>query len=75
MRNSKSVENTTSRKLDLLPFPGEGKEIPTLLGHLKRGRSKVSAQLFLRSPTEVSLSNHMRMETDPISKTLRFLII
>jgi hypothetical protein len=30
-------ENTTFRELDLLPFSGEGRETPTLLGRLERG--------------------------------------
>jgi hypothetical protein len=35
--NSKRLENTTFRKLDLFPSSGNGRETPTLLGRLERG--------------------------------------
>jgi hypothetical protein len=35
----KILENRTFRKLDLFPSSGQGKETPTLLGHLERANS------------------------------------
>jgi hypothetical protein len=35
VRNSKSVENTATGKLELFPSSGKGKETPTLLGPLE----------------------------------------
>jgi hypothetical protein len=36
IQNSKQLENTTFRKLDLFPSSGDRKETPTLLGPLER---------------------------------------
>jgi hypothetical protein len=35
VRDSKYLENTTFRKLDLFPSSSEGRETPTLLGSLE----------------------------------------
>jgi hypothetical protein len=42
--NSKQLENTKFRKLELFPSSGEGRDTPTLLGHLERANMK---SLFL----------------------------
>jgi hypothetical protein len=36
VQNSKYLENTSFRKLDLCPSSGDGRETPTLLGLLER---------------------------------------
>jgi hypothetical protein len=35
------IENSTFREVDLLPSSGEGRDIPTLLGHLERAHGKM----------------------------------
>jgi hypothetical protein len=71
------LENSTSRKLDLFPFSGDG-EGNTLLGPLERALLPLDENrgyLFLRDPTEqVSPSPYLKVETDPGSETLRFLV-
>jgi hypothetical protein len=73
------IENTTFRKLDVVPSSGKGRETPRLLGpletaNLSRWTSWV-IEVFLRDPTVwVTLYLHLKAETDPVSETLRFLV-
>jgi hypothetical protein len=55
-------------KLDLFPFSGEGRKTLTLLGPLER---MIEVSSFKDT---VSPSPHLKMETDPVSETLCFLV-
>jgi hypothetical protein len=63
-RKSEYLENTTFRKLDMLPFSGERRETPTLLVPLDR------ANLSHCDATEVSPSSHLKPETSNFRKVV-----
>jgi hypothetical protein len=46
VRNSNKLENTTFRKLDLVPSSGEVREDPTLLGPLERTGPGIDVSSF-----------------------------
>jgi hypothetical protein len=71
VHNSKELESTTFRELDVFPSSGEGMEACILLGiwtsdlgqfFLMDATKQVSLSLFL--------SHHLKTETDPVSETL-----
>jgi hypothetical protein len=80
-------QNTTYRKLDLVPSSGKMKVAPTVLGPSITGSqsdlrclyvllllTEVVQWLILRDPTEQGPpSFYLKTETDPVSDTLLFL--